>query len=160
MLGGDTVIQRVSFTLHRGEITAIVGPNGSGKNNPSAGAARSCAVPWENCVATGDFFWLCSAAVFDSASTPITAGEFILLKSERFWMPRKDFLDHLTHELDLVGVDQTVLGKPRGQLSGGKMQRLLVSRAMLNHPDVLLFDEPTAAVDKGSRRPFMRSCVA
>lgn len=149
MLGGDTVIQRVSFTLNRGEITAIVGPNGSGKTTLLR--ALLGLVPYQGKIEwqPGISFGYVPQRFSIPASTPITAGEFFLLKSERFWMPRKDFLDHLTHELDLVGLDQTVLGKPLGQLSSGQLQRLLVSWAMLNHPDVLLFDEPTAAVDTG-----------
>ncbi len=148
-VGNVPVIQHVSFTLQRGEITAIVGPNGSGKTTLLR--ALLGLVPYE-----GSIVWQ-PAITFGyvpqrfsiSASTPITAGEFFLLKSERFWMPRKDFLYHLPHELDLVGLDQTVLVNPLGHLSSGQLQRLLVAWAMLNHPDVLLFDEPTAAVDIG-----------
>lgn len=148
-IGNVPVIQHVSFTLQRGEITAIVGPNGSGKTTLLR--ALLGLVPYE-----GSIVWQ-PAITFGyvpqrfsiPATAPITAGEFFLLKSERFWMPRKDFLDHLPHELDLVGLDQTVLGKPLGHLSSGQLQRLLVAWAMLNHPDMLLFDEPTAAVDIG-----------
>jgi zinc transport system ATP-binding protein len=48
-----------------------------------------------------------------------------------------------------VGLGLTVLDKPLGELSGGELQRLLISWAMLNHPEVLLFDEPTAGIDIG-----------
>ncbi len=36
-----------------------------------------------------------------------------------------------------------------GQLSGGELQRVLIAYALINHPDILLFDEPTAGVDIG-----------
>lgn len=149
VLGGEPVLDRVSFTLHRGEITTIVGPNGSGKTTLLR--ALLGLVPYE-----GEIAWQSGVSVgyvpqrFSiPASTPITVTEFFLLKSERFWMPRREFLRHFTHELDLVGLGQDVLTRPLGRLSSGQLQRLLVAWAMLNHPDVLLLDEPTAAVDIG-----------
>jgi ABC-type Mn2+/Zn2+ transport system ATPase subunit len=48
-----------------------------------------------------------------------------------------------------VGLEETVLEKPLGGLSGGQMQRIFIAWAMLNQPAVLLFDEPTAAIDIG-----------
>ena len=48
-----------------------------------------------------------------------------------------------------MGLDRAVLRKGLGELSGGETQRLLMAWAMLQHPGVLLLDEPTAAVDAG-----------
>ncbi|HZP92442.1 MAG TPA: metal ABC transporter ATP-binding protein [Burkholderiales bacterium] len=149
VLGGELIVRGVSFALHRGEITTIVGPNGSGKT--TLFRALLGLVPFE-----GEIRWQAGISVgyvpqrFSIApSTPITATEFFLLKSKRFWLPERAFLDHLDHELGLVGLRRDVLHRPLGRLSSGELQRLLVAWAMLNHPDVLLFDEPTAAVDIG-----------
>jgi ABC-type Mn2+/Zn2+ transport system ATPase subunit len=87
--------------------------------------------------------------LFVDRSLPVTVREFFLLKSNRFWNPEKSYIEHLDHELDLVAVKRDILNKPLGELSGGQLQRLLVAWAMLNHPDVLLLDEPTAGVDIG-----------
>ena len=65
-------------------------------------------------------------------------------------MPDRVFLAHLQHELSLVGLGKEILAKPLSELSGGQMQRILISWAMLNHPDILLFDEPTAGIDIGA----------
>lgn len=148
-LGGEPILQGVSFALRRGEITTVVGPNGSGKT--TLFRALLGLVPHE-----GEIRWRAGTAVgyvpqrFSiPASAPITVIELLLLKSDRFWRPGKSFLDHLPHELDLVGLDRGLLGTPLGSLSGGQLQRLLIAWAMLDHPDALLFDEPTAAVDVG-----------
>ena len=148
-LDGATIIEDVSFALRSGEITAIVGANGSGKTTLIR--ALLGLVPYQGVIEwqAGISFGYVPQRFSIPASTPITVGEFFLLKSERFWTPRESFIDHLPHELNLVGLDNTILGKPLGQLSSGQLQRLLVAWAMLNHPDVLLFDEPTAAVDIG-----------
>jgi zinc transport system ATP-binding protein len=147
--GGETVLENVSFTLKRGELATVLGPNGSGKTTlfrallglvPCTGK-----VTWRPGIAVG---YVPQRFLVD-ASMPITVTEFFLLKSNRFWLPKRDFLAHLTHELDLVGLDSSVLERPLGRLSSGQLQRLLVAWAMIDHPDVLLFDEPAAAIDIG-----------
>lgn len=147
--GSERIVQNVSFSLARGEITAIVGPNGAGKTTLLR--ALLGLVPYE-----GEIEWQPGISVsyvpqrFSiPASAPITVTEFFLLKSDRFWMPRKRFIDETYHELKLVGLESNVLSKRLGTLSSGQLQRLLLSWAMLNHPDVLLVDEPTASVDIG-----------
>jgi zinc transport system ATP-binding protein len=80
---------------------------------------------------------------------PLTVREFFLLKANRFWFPDQRFLDHLSHELSLVGLSQEVLNRPLGGLSGGQLQRLLIAWTMVDHPEVMLFDEPTTGIDVG-----------
>ena len=82
-------------------------------------------------------------------SLPLTVTEFFLLKSGRLWRPDLAFIKHLPHELELMGLPLSVLDRPLGSLSSGQLQRLMVSWAMVTHPAVLIFDEPTAAVDVG-----------
>jgi zinc transport system ATP-binding protein len=82
-------------------------------------------------------------------TVPLTVREFFLLKAKRFWSPDETFLEHLSHELSLVGLSQEILERPVGELSGGQLQRLLIGWAMVDHPEVMLFDEPTAGIDVG-----------
>lgn len=149
VLGGESIIQSVSFSLHRGEITAVVGPNGSGKTTLFLAllglVTYTGQIKWRPGISVGYVPQRFSIP----ASTPITVTEFFLLKSGRFWMPKREFFNDFIHELGLVGLDQNMLDMPVGRLSSGQLQRLLVAWAMVKHPDVLLFDEPTAAVDIG-----------
>jgi len=146
---GEMVLEDVSFTLKRGELTTVLGPNGSGKTTlfrallglvPYRGT-----VTWRSGIAVG----YVPQRFLIGPSLPITVTEFFLLKSRAFWFPQREFLAHLTHELDLVGLEASVLARPLGRLSSGQLQRLLVAWAMIDHPDVLLFDEPAAAIDIG-----------
>lgn len=62
-----------------------------------------------------------------------------------------DFVSHLAN-----GLDYQVLEGGRG-LSGGQVQALLLARMLIRRPSVLLLDEPTASMDEGSERHFIRA---
>jgi len=148
-LDGQSVLADVSFTVNRGEALAVIGPNGAGKSVlfkailgllPYSGK-----VTWKKDFRIG---YIPQRLAIDS-QTPITVKEFFLLKATNFWSPKKGFLGHLDHEMNLVGLPMAILEKQVGSLSGGEFQRLMIAWAMLNHPEVLFFDEPTAGVDAG-----------
>ncbi|MDO8600062.1 MAG: metal ABC transporter ATP-binding protein [bacterium] len=145
----EAVLRGISFSVKRKEALAIIGPNGAGKT--VLFRALLGLVPYEGTIAWADNIrigYVPQKFMVDRGA-PLTVKEFFLLQTEHFWMPQKEFLFHLEHELRLVGLDPIILEKPVGELSGGQLQRLLVSWAMLRHPDVLLFDEPTAGIDVG-----------
>lgn len=148
-IDGVSILRDVSLTLRQGEALAVIGPNGAGKTVlfrallgllPSNGT-----VQWREGLKIG---YVPQRFAVDP-SAPITAKEFFLLQSANFWRPNAAFIEHLDCELTLMGLDRRVLSKSLGELSGGETQRLLMAWAMLQHPGVLLLDEPTAAVDAG-----------
>lgn len=148
-LDDQPVLQNVSFTLQQGEAFAVIGPNGAGKTVlfrsllgllPHAGL-----VEWRPGVKIG---YVPQRFAVDR-SAPISALEFFLLQSPGFWRPKAGFQAELEQELKRMGLDRGVLRKALGTLSGGETQRVLIASALLEKPDVLLLDEPTAAVDAG-----------
>ena len=150
VLDGQEILKDISFTVERGQALAVIGPNGSGKTVlfrallglvPFQGEIR-----WREGVRIG---YVPQRFLLDK-SMPVSVKEFFFLQSAQFWFPPRKFLDHLEHELNLFGLGKDILTKPMGELSGGQLQRVLISWAMLNHPDVLLFDEPTTGIDVGA----------
>ncbi len=148
-LDGEEILKDVTFEVRRGEALAVIGPNGAGKTVlfrallgliPYRGS-----IQWQEAMRIG---YVPQKLAIDK-TVPLTVQEFFLLKSDTFWFPKEEFLKHILHELNLLGLQKNILKKPVHDLSGGQLQRLLIAWAMLNHPDVLLFDEPTAGIDVG-----------
>lgn len=148
-LDDQPILQNVSFTLKQGEAFAVIGPNGAGKTVlfrsllgllPYTGR-----VEWRPDVKIG---YVPQRFAIDR-SAPISTMEFFLLQSPSFWRPSAAFTHHLDQELNQMGLDHSILRRPLGELSGGQTQRVLIASALLEKPNVLLLDEPTAAVDAG-----------
>lgn len=149
-LDGEELLKNLSFSVGGGEALAIIGPNGAGKT--VLFRALLGLVPF-----TGEAVWKEGVKIgyvpqrlYVERNFPMSVKEFFLLKSKSFWFPEKNFLEHINHELSLVGLEKWVLQKRMGELSAGSFQRIMIAWAMLVHPDVLLFDEPTAGIDIGS----------
>jgi len=149
VLDGERLVSGVSFKVQKGDALAVIGPNGAGKT--LLFKALLGLVPF-----SGRIVWRPGLRIgyvpqkFPvDRSAPLTVREFFLLKAKGFWFPDRAFVEHLSHELSLVGLAQDILDRPIGELSGGQLQRLLIGWAMVDHPEVMLFDEPTAGIDVG-----------
>jgi zinc transport system ATP-binding protein len=138
-LRNQVVLEDVSFKLRKGETLAIVGPNGAGKTvlfrallnlMPHTGK-----IEWADKVKIGYV-----PQTMYVSDIPISIKEFLMFKSSV----------NMEEALESVGLDKEILNKPLDVLSGGQLQRVLIAWAIIDNPNVLLFDEPTADVDMGS----------
>lgn len=148
-LDGEEILKNISFDIKQGEALAVIGPNGAGKSVlfrvllgllPYEGK-----IEWQKNLKIG----YVPQKFFLEKDIPFTVEEFFLLKSPSFWRKNESFSNHLTDELIAFGLKPEILQKPVNELSGGQFQRLIIVWAMMNHPDILLFDEPTANIDIG-----------
>lgn len=147
--GATRAVFGVSLAIERGEIVTIVGPNGSGKSTLLR--ALVGAVP----VATGSIDrapdlrigYVPQKLHIDSAM-PMTVTRFLNL-------PKRMSATKVSAALARTGVDGLDT-RQIGALSGGQLQRVLLARAILNDPQILVLDEPTQGLDQPASAAFYR----
>lgn len=143
-LDQNTVIENLSFDVLRGEYLTIIGPNGSGKT--TLFRALVGVLPYQGTIqwAPGVRIGYVPQKLDIERNVPLSLRDFLISKTG------KSGSKGLEASLDLVHLSPALLEKPLGSLSGGEFQRALVAFALLGETNVLLFDEPTASVDKPS----------
>jgi len=142
-LGGEKIINDLSFQVARGEFLTILGPNGSGKT-VLLKTLLNIIPPTD-----GEIHWSSDAKIgylpqgltqLKLKGVPLSVKEFLLLKKIKS--------KKITELLNLVGLNnEKILDKQMANLSGGQFQRVLMVWALAKNPNVLLFDEPTTGID-------------
>ncbi|MGB7243220.1 MAG: metal ABC transporter ATP-binding protein [Sulfitobacter sp.] len=151
--GGKTVLRDVDFTIERGEIVTIVGPNGSGKSSLLR-ALIGALEPVKGTVtrAKGLRIGYVPQKLAIDATLPLTVKRFLNL-------PARVSNGQMSDALDKAGV--TDLGhRQMAGLSGGQFQRVLLARALLNRPDILILDEATQGLDQPGAAAFYNQIAA
>ena len=170
--GGEThvVVDRVSFTLERGQSLALVGESGSGKTVTAQSIVKLLPYPaashpsGEVLFKGRDVLTMTDASLREMRGAGVTMvfqepmtslnplhtierqiGEIIALHGSRAAATRDRVIELLTE----VGVADPAsrLGAYPHQLSGGQRQRVMIAMALANRPDLFIADEPTTALD-------------
>ena len=143
-----TILSDVCFEVGRDDTLAIIGPNGAGKS--VLFRALLGLVPYK-----GTITWSSDAKIgyvpqklVVGKDLPLTVNEFLHFKEKdqtkiHEAIESVGFMKKAQHLHNDIRVLKTRLG----DLSGGELQRVLIAYALLDDPNVLLFDEPTAGVD-------------
>ena len=162
------VLKVVSLTVEEGEYVAIMGPSGSGKttlmniigclDRPTSGTYE---LAGENVLKLkdrelSDLRLKSIGFVFQSFQLMPreSAVENVALPLSYAGVRKKERRSRATKALERVGLGDRVNFRPT-QLSGGQKQRVAIARAMVNHPKILLADEPTGALDSKSGEQIM-----
>ncbi len=154
------VLQNVSFHIHAGECVGIIGPNGRGKTTllklllgflQPQGVIRVFGKISEGTPLSGlPIAYVPQSIGFDK-QFPISVEEVVLmgLLSQLPWYGKfssaqKKKAKEILEKMDLAHLSNC----PFGALSGGQAQRVLIARALVAEPLLLLLDEPTASIDR------------
>lgn len=150
-----TVLRDISFTLHEGEIVAILGRSGAGKSTflrilAGLVPASSGTVTYRGTDITGPNPGV--GLVFQTfALMPwLTVQANVELGLEARGVPREERRRAALQAIDAIGLDGFENAYPK-ELSGGMRQRVGIARALAVSPDLLLMDEPFSALDAQTR---------
>jgi ATP-binding cassette, subfamily B, bacterial len=164
-LGRGPVLSALSFAIEPGEMVALVGPSGSGKSTIADLLIRLID-PDEGTIAV-DGNPLTTVSLEDLRRRVVLVDQepfvFHASISENIRYVRPDASeDDVRRAARSAGLDAFITSQPRGYhtivgergaaLSAGERQRLAIARALLARPDVLVLDEPTAALDPETER--------
>lgn len=166
--GGRRVVDHVSTSFHRGEVTSIVGPSGAGKTTLLS-LISGLTTPTEGAVlfdgtdlATMDRYRYRSRDIgvtFQSFNLlpQLTVLENIMLtmdaSGKRFDRPKKDIALEL---LGRVHLPERYANERILHLSGGEQQRVAIARALSDDPRVIIADEPTGNLDGTTQSDIMK----
>lgn len=147
--GANTVLRNVSLAIEPGEIVTIVGPNGSGKTTllrALIGAVR----PASGTISRkpGLRIGYVPQKLHIDPTLPITVERFLRL-------PGGHTKEACARALEQAGVPDLSQRQMSG-LSGGQFQRVLLARALIETPDLLLLDEATQGLDQPGSAAFYR----
>jgi iron complex transport system ATP-binding protein len=174
--GGAALIGHVSWTVRAGERWAVVGPNGAGKSTllgvvgaallPSAGTVRilGATVGEVDLRALRRRIGWVGAAIAERVRPELRAEDVVVTGRTAAltpWWDPIDAADRARADGLLGGLGAGhLLGRTFGTLSTGERQRVILARALMPDPELLLLDEPAAGLDLGAREDLVDALAA
>jgi zinc transport system ATP-binding protein len=157
--GSSLSIENISFNVSEGDFLGIIGPNGAGKTTlfrcilgvlgNYAGSIRLFGQDIKSNKGLLKRVGYIPQKRTIEQEFPVTVQEVVSFGLIGLRNSSNTVLSAITD----VGLDE-LKNKRIGDLSGGQLQRVLIAKALVSNPDLLILDEPTTAIDKESEKKF------
>lgn len=165
----ELVVKDINLDVEKGQVVAIQGENGSGKSTllklilgqltPDKGKILIDGKNIKEIEDLRHIGYVPQVQNFNDIGFPITTREIVVLNLYQDFgfikIPRKKHKEKAEEILKSLGLEKYI-NTPYNQLSGGFKQRTMIARALINNPDLLILDEPTAGVDIESKESFLK----
>ena len=162
------VLKGINLTIEKGEYVALMGPSGSGKSTlMNILGCLDTPTSGEYILNGKDVSKMSDAELADIRNKEIgfvfqtfnlmprtTALDNVALPMVYAGVNREKRHERAKEVLKMVGLEDRMLHKPN-ELSGGQRQRVAVARALVNHPSIILADEPTGNLDSKTSYEIM-----
>jgi cell division transport system ATP-binding protein len=157
--GGHVGLERVSLQVQRGEFAFVVGPTGCGKSTLIKMLIREVDAAAGNVLIAGR-----DIERIPASKVPLLRRRIGTVFQDFKLLPNRTVYDNVAYALQVIGAPRAVIRRQvpeilrlvglqakihnyPDQLSGGEQQRVSIARAFVNHPPLLLADEPTGNLD-------------
>ena len=164
--GDEKVLDDVSLHMHCGELTVIIGQNGAGKSTLLRAILGQ--IPHEGNIEfketkTGNISNVMKIGYVPQTlnierELPMTVYDLFATFISKYpvWLPKsRKLYVKIREQLKLFSVEDCI-DKQVGKLSGGQLQRVMLSIAVTPMPDLLILDEPVSGIDENGVRDFYR----
>lgn len=146
-------VNEISFTVHRGEVFGLLGPNGSGKSTtikmilgllyPTGGGIRVCgSLPTDFRVKRKIGYLPEESYMYNY----LTAEEILMYFGSFFNLSKEECARRTQQLLEMVGLKHAAHRRV-GEYSKGMLRRIGLAQALINDPELVILDEPTAGLD-------------
>ena len=150
--GSFEAVKKISFSIAENQTVALLGPNGCGKTTTIAMilgliTPTSGSISINNQTLKKDHHYLSRmnfASPYVELPKKLTVLENLKVYAMMYEVPdTKNRIEQLVEELNLA----PILNKKTGELSSGQRNRVSLAKSIINNPEILLLDEPTASLD-------------